>query len=125
MQRIKEFTDIGVDVCFEFVGNINVVTQCVNSVRPGGIAVIVGADPRPSMISTPRLFREEVVITGSYGAPKSLWREIINLISGGKIDLQKYVSYTINMWDIDKVNDLFRNLDEIYRENFRVVLING
>lgn len=100
----------GADAAFEAVGIPELQADCVEAVRPGGRAVLVGLSPMSSVtsISGARLTREEKAVLGSYYGSSDPARDFPLLIDhhiAGRLDLNSLVTRT---YRLDEINEAFR-----------------
>src|SRR5690606_31481903 len=68
-REVVEASDGGVDAAFDVVGSVQVVEQCLRSLRPGGRCVAVGVSPDRLALSVrlETLVARELGLTGSIG----------------------------------------------------------
>jgi len=111
VDRVKELTDgFGVDYAIDAVGVPAVVGQAFDATVAGGTLVCVGVpapDARPSFPG-PNLVRDEKIVTGSlYGSsrPSTDIPKILDLYKAGLLPLDKMISATYPLSDINKAFD--------------------
>ncbi|MCO5571427.1 hypothetical protein L7F22_025167 [Adiantum nelumboides] len=103
---IKEITGgRGVDIAIEALGNPKTFAQCIEAIRDGGKAVIVGLAPLGSLgqIDLVRLVRRQVRIVGSYGArARKDLPALVGLADIGMFDLKQSVTKKCTLEEADQ-----------------------
>ena len=99
----------GADVAFEAVGVPQLQADCVEAVRPGGKAVLVGLSAVGSTtpLSGARIVRQEKVVMGSYYGSANTVHDfplLLDLYMAGKLDLDALVSHT---YELSQINQAF------------------
>jgi Zn-dependent alcohol dehydrogenase len=108
VEKIQELTGGGSDYSFEAIGDVGIIAQAFDAIRPGGMTVVVGAPPVGIKVSIdPWAFIMEKVLTGS--AAGSLRPQVdipryVELFKAGKLPLDRLVSKTFSL---EKINDAF------------------
>ncbi len=91
--RMRELSRGGFDVVFEAVGAGDSLAACLDGVKPGGEIVIIGNSIEPTVpFEMNRAVLNEVRLTGSVSCTRTEFEETIDLIAGGFIDVEKYVT---------------------------------
>ena len=114
---VRELTEgRGADYAFEVIGNPRTQLTCLDAVRRGGEAVLVGVAPLDAelAISPARLVLEEKRLTSTmygscrphYDAPR-----LLNLYTAGKLRLEELISRRIDLGEVNKAFDLLRGGD--------------
>lgn len=101
-EALKEIGAMGgVDVAVEFVGRSSTVEGAVRSLDDGGRAVIIGVGYEPASAGRMMTFvlREREMV-GSYGAEPEEVRDIVQMMSEGKLHLPKVVGDVIPLEDV-------------------------
>ncbi|KAM3328197.1 all-trans-retinol dehydrogenase [Capsicum galapagoense] len=97
-KTIKEMTGgLGVDVAVEALGKPQTFLQCVQSVRDGGKAVMIGLAPSGAKgeVDINHLVRRQIKVIGSYGArARQDLPKLIKLAESGIFNLTAAVSRT-------------------------------
>lgn len=91
----------GVDVAFETAGRPAPLADCLEAVREGGAAVIVGVNPTDACLDLPlyRFHRRNLTLRGSYGVQGADdFRAAVAWL--GRIDLVSLVSHRFGLPDI-------------------------
>jgi S-(hydroxymethyl)glutathione dehydrogenase/alcohol dehydrogenase len=111
--RVRALTGgFGADYAFEVISHPTTIQQAFESLRKGGLAVIVGMAPVGATITLDPLamMRSSRVIMGSaYGhiRPASDFPRILELYRTGRLKLGELVS---RRFPLTEVNDAFRTL---------------
>lgn len=96
VSRIKEITGgMGVDTCVEALGNPKTFMQCVQSVRDGGKAVMIGLtlSGAKGEIDINHLVRRQIKVMGSYGGrARHDLPKLVKLAESGIFNLDAAVS---------------------------------
>ncbi|MFS8023398.1 putative succinate-semialdehyde dehydrogenase (acetylating) [Helianthus anomalus] len=94
--KIKEITGgMGVDTCIEALGNPKTFMQCVQSVRDGGKAVMIGLtlSGAKGEIDINHLVRRQIKVMGSYGGrARHDLPKLVKLAESGIFNLEAAVS---------------------------------
>jgi len=105
-EKIKQITGGGCDYALEVIGNVNVMAQAYDSIRPGGKLVIVGAAPVGAKVSFDAftlLFGKTIVGTaGGHLRPSIDIPRYVELYAEGKLPLNKLVSRKLPLEEINK-----------------------
>ncbi|MCD6354760.1 MAG: galactitol-1-phosphate 5-dehydrogenase [Prolixibacteraceae bacterium] len=92
LKRILKLTkNRGADFGFEVVGLSETVNICINSLRKGGTAVLVGNVSKEVVIPLQKVVTTELSLLGSC-AINGEYELVLNLIASGKIDVNKMLS---------------------------------
>lgn len=111
---------LGVDVAAEFVGLQATIAQAVESVAPGGRAVVAGLGPDPITTLPPTVFvRKQISLLGSYGFTKRNIEQIVDLVAAGRLELESSITHT---FPLDEVNTALRYLHEKIENPVRVAV---
>ncbi|OWM89897.1 hypothetical protein CDL15_Pgr012534 [Punica granatum] len=113
VEKIKEITGgAGVDIAVEALGKPQTFSQCVESVRDGGKAVMIGLAKAGSVgeIDINRLVRRKIKVIGSYGArARQDLPKLVRLAESGIFDLNSAVS---RKYKIEEAGKAFQDLDQ-------------
>jgi S-(hydroxymethyl)glutathione dehydrogenase/alcohol dehydrogenase len=104
----------GADIAFEAVGVPQLQADCVEAVRPGGKAVLVGLSAMGSTtpLSGAKIVRQEKTVIGSYYGTAHTARDfpfLLDLYAAGKLDLDALVSRTYPLTEINEAFDAMLN----------------
>lgn len=105
--KLIEKTIGGFDVVLECCGNSPAVSEAIMSVRNGGTIVLVGVSLVPVTVPLVMSVMGEVTIQGAIAYTVGEFEEVIELISEGKIDVEKYIDDKVGL---DKVQESFERL---------------
>ncbi len=105
IERVLEETEgMGVDVIGEFSGNKQAIEDAFKYVKPGGKMSMLGITPDNINID----LSNDVVFKGItiYGVVGRIlfetWHQVTGLVESGKLDLDKIVTHTFPLTEIDK-----------------------
>jgi Zn-dependent alcohol dehydrogenase len=105
---VREITGGGADFSIEAIGRSDTVSQCVDMIKPGGTAVVVGA-PGPGVfapIEITNLLVEKTVTGCTIGSlkPQSDIPRFIELYKEGRLPVDRLVQAE---YSLDKINEAF------------------
>ena len=90
---LQEASHGGFDIAFEAAGASSALAACVDGVRPGGKIVMIGNSIDPEIpFAMNRAVLQEMILIGSVSCTRKEFEETIDLIAGGMIDPEKYVT---------------------------------
>jgi S-(hydroxymethyl)glutathione dehydrogenase/alcohol dehydrogenase len=109
---IRAITRRGADYTFAAVGDVRAMGQTIDSLAPGGTAVLIGVPPTGTTVplSVQPLVSQERVIRGSiYGSARTRedFPRLVELYLAGKLRLDELVT---RRYSIDEANEGFRDL---------------
>ncbi|KAL1539035.1 all-trans-retinol dehydrogenase [NAD(+)] ADH1B-like [Salvia divinorum] len=111
--RIRELTDgRGVDIAVDALGGPRTFQQCIQSVRGGGKAVMIGLSPGGGLgeVDIIQLVRRKVKIIGSYGGrAKTDLPRLVELAEQGIFDLESAVT---RKYKFEEAAKAFQDLDK-------------
>ena len=81
----------GFDVCIEAVGLPSTFQNCMDAAAYGGRIVLIGVGKKNLDFNFTLIQKKELSIFGSRNALKADFQELIELVKGGEIDLEKIV----------------------------------
>ena len=100
------------DLVIESTGAVNVIEDSINYVAKGGKVILYGIPSdtdRPSF-DIKKIVTEEISIHGAVGNTKA-WYPLVELIKDKKFEIERFVTHTFKLEEIDKAFDLYRNHD--------------
>ena len=112
-KRVSELTDgLKAPLVAEATGAPAVIENCFDWCAKGGRIIQYGicADDETVRLPVKKIVTEEITVFGTVGNAFA-WTTLIDLISKKKIDLEKMVTHTFTLDEIDKAFDLYRNHD--------------
>ncbi|PHT44292.1 hypothetical protein CQW23_18317 [Capsicum baccatum] len=113
IQLVQEITGgLGVDVAVEALGKPQTFLQCVQSVRDGGKAVMIGLAQSGAKgeVDINHLVRRQIKVIGSYGArAQQDLPKLIKLAESGIFNLTTAVSRTCKF---EEAPQAYRDLDK-------------
>lgn len=105
VEAVLELTNGGADHAFECVGDVDVMAQAYQVVRPGGKAVICGAAPAGSMLTIdPDALLQGKAIVGSAAGSTHFGRDVprlLDLFQKGRLPIDKLISHTFRLEEIN------------------------
>jgi 6-hydroxycyclohex-1-ene-1-carbonyl-CoA dehydrogenase len=107
-KRIRELTDGGADVAIEAIGNPKTIELAFGLLRRGGRLCVIGYSQEPVTLSAARLMYYELEIVGSLGCGAGEYREILDLVAAGTLQLGPIVSGTLPLAQINEGFDRLR-----------------
>jgi 2-desacetyl-2-hydroxyethyl bacteriochlorophyllide A dehydrogenase len=103
VKRIKELTNGGVDISFEFVGLPLTVKQAIDCLKIHGKAVQVGiCNEQVSLNPYNEILLKEAEIIGCADHLRQELPILINLTQKGKLDLSRIITHRISLVEINK-----------------------
>jgi len=120
VKRIRELTGgKGVDVAFEYIGLKKTIEQSINSIRMGGVVVMVGTSGSIIEIKQVDFLSREAQLRTSWGHTKEDLLRVLNLIETKRLDLSKSITHRFPMRE---VNHALEMLDRKMGNPVRIVL---
>ena len=100
------------DIVIEATGAGAVIEKCFDYVGKGGTIIQYGIPGEEEKINMPikKIVCNEISYLGAVGNTKA-WKPLVDMIDNGKIDVEKMVTHTFTLDEIDKAFDLYRNHD--------------
>lgn len=102
VEAVRDITKEGVDISFEFVGKQETYKQAIYATKKGGCVVLVGAHRKGVEVDPYVLFKQEMIITGSYTCLRNELEELVNLVQKGVVNVKPLVSGTLKLEEIEK-----------------------
>ena len=107
-EAVREATDgRGADVSIEAVGIGATVRQAIAATRAGGTVALVGNLEQRTEIPLQETISKELTLRGSY-ASSGEYRDAVELVASGKIDVLRLVSETASLADGQRAFDRLR-----------------
>lgn len=108
-RAIRELSDGGVDLAFEFIGNVETMSQAAKSLRPGGRAVLVGLIPEPlTLIPASAFVSSELEVIGSVGATRPEIDDLMAMLARGELDLSESITHRMPLEEADRALEMVR-----------------
>lgn len=108
----------GFDIVFECVGTEESLAASIDAVKPGGKIITVGNSIDDTIqMSLNKIELREIQLIGSVSCTRTEFEETIDLIAGGMIDADKYVT------DVMKLDDLQQAFERLTSSTDPVVKI--
>ncbi len=108
-KRVHEITNgDNVILTADCAGNNQVLKQALLITRQGGQIVKIGYDARPVNFSLDMAINKGISIKGHFGYDWISWRNAMNLISAGLIDMKSMISHKMSILDFHEAFDLVR-----------------
>ena len=119
-EQVQKITNgNGFDVTIEAVGLPATFLSCVDAAAFGGRVVQVGVGKRNADFNFTLLQKKELKLYGSRNALKKDFRELIDLVKSGKIDITKVVTNTYELADAPQA---FKDFSEHADAMLKVVI---
>ncbi len=118
---IRDGTDrMGVDVALECIGRSQTAFWAAESIRPAGRVVGVGITPEPlQLMDITEFVGGEISVMGSSAFEIKEIKEILSLMSSGRLDLRSSVTKTTSL---DQINEGMAELSENSGNLIRIVV---
>jgi S-(hydroxymethyl)glutathione dehydrogenase/alcohol dehydrogenase len=112
VEAVREISGGGVDLAFEVFGSGETLSNCVDVLRPNGVAVMVGLAPEKERASLEitQLVRNQKHIMGSYygsASPHETFSRVLDFYQRGLIDVQGQIT---RRYALEQVNEAFDDL---------------
>jgi 2-desacetyl-2-hydroxyethyl bacteriochlorophyllide A dehydrogenase len=119
-QQVMEITGgNGFDVAIECVGLPSTFQNCIDSVAFGGRVVLVGVGKKNLDFNFTTIQKKELNIFGSRNALTSDFKELIDIVKAGKIDIAKVVT---NVYPFDNAAQAFADFDKNSAQMLKVLI---
>lgn len=120
-KAVRDLTDGGADVTYEFVGAAAVTDQALKSLRRGGTCAVVGVTPEPLALGLAQalLVAGELRLQGSFGCSRAGLTELVGLVADGTLDLTGTITHRYALDDFDAA---LRTLETKEGDPIRVVV---
>lgn len=103
----------GADIVLEATGAPNVIELSFNCVKKGGTIILYGIPGNEDVIKLPvtDVITKELTVKGAVGNTKA-WYPLVELISKGKLNIERMVTHKFTLDKINDAFDLYRNHDK-------------
>lgn len=109
----------GFDVTIEAVGMPSTFQNCIDAAAFGGRVVLIGVGKKNLDFNFTLIQKKELNIFGSRNALKKDFKELIDLVKNGKVDLEKIITNTYKM---ENAANAFEDFDKNAGSMLKVVL---
>lgn len=117
VERIRELTQNGADVCFEVAGVEQTLTSAMESIRIGGQVLIVSIWEKKASIIPNNLVLKDSSMKGTL-AYRNIFPAVIQLITEGKIVAQDMITKKISLQDIKE-----KGFEELVKDKSQVKIL--
>jgi len=110
--KTKEITDGGADYAFECTGNVDTIRQTVDSLGPGGTAVITGGPPlgAEAKLNAPGLLSVRILGNmGGEGIPDIFIPRLIDLWRRGEFPYDRMIT---KAYGLDEINQAMTDMEQ-------------
>lgn len=114
-----KLTPNGFDVCIEAVGLPSTFQNCIDAAAFGGRVVLIGVGKETLDFNFTLLQKKELNVFGSRNALQKDFLELIDLVQGGRIDLQKIIT---NIYPFDDAATALKDFSQKNSQMLKVVL---
>lgn len=109
IERVQEITNgDGPSLIVDCAGVSVVLEQAIEIARTNGEIIKIGYDARPVGFSLDPLIDKAVSIKGHFGYNWVSWRNVMNLVVAGKIDLKSMITHKMCVTEYQTAFDLYR-----------------
>lgn len=118
---LEQTHQLGVDRSFEATGLETTLIQCLNVLKKGGHATLIGLFEEPEVRIPANLFiQKEISLTGSQGY---CWdfQTAISLVSGGKLNLEGLITHVLPLSSLEQGFEILMESDS---QAVKVVVTN-
>lgn len=119
LEIVKQMTNgIGADVVVENTGSPKAVEDTLDLARPGGRILISGGGIRGGItaaLDTYKIIVKELDLKGEISHLWTSWRNALNLVAQGKVNIKPLVSHVFSLKDWEKAFDLAATSAEALR----------
>ncbi|MCH7493473.1 zinc-binding dehydrogenase [bacterium] len=107
-KAVKEATGGGAHVAVEAIGNPATILAALSSLRRGGRMVVLGYTDKRVELPVGKIMYHELSVVGTLGCGGGDYPAIIAMVAGGRLDIQKVVTGTLALDDINVGLDRLR-----------------
>ena len=106
---LERTSQLGVDISFEAVGLEITLLQCLQALKKGGTAVLVGLFEEPTFALPANIFvQKEITLSGSQGYNWD-FQAAQQILEQGRFDLAPLITHEFPLGDIQQAFDLLMN----------------
>lgn len=126
---VKKYThELGADIVIDCIGNSESLSDCLESVKPGGQILMVG-NPTGDMCLTQKVYwkllRKQVKLLGTWNSSfthrkEDDWHTVVQACVEGKLDLLSLISHELPFEGLKEGLDIMREKRE-YRNKIMIV----
>ena len=109
----------GFDVCIEAVGLPSTFQACIDAAAFGGKVVLIGIGKQNLDFNFTMIQKKELNIYGSRNALKKDFLELIDLVNGGQVDLEKVITH---VYPAERIGEAFRDFDQHGEQMLKVMI---
>lgn len=110
-KAIRKLIGDGVDYAFEAIGNPKTIVAAYNTIRKGGVCVVIGYTHLPAEIPVAKTMFFEQSLIGSLGCRPVDYPRIVEMARIGKIKIKELVTGRFGLDEVNDAFDLLRNND--------------
>ena len=119
-KAVKEYTNgDGFDVTIEAVGLPSTFQNCIDAVAFGGRVSVIGVGKKNLDFNFTMIQKKELNIFGSRNALSSDFTELIDLVKGGEVPLEKIIT---NTYKFDQAANAFADFDQNLGSMLKVII---
>jgi 6-hydroxycyclohex-1-ene-1-carbonyl-CoA dehydrogenase len=107
-KHVRQLTGAGVDVAFEAVGTPKTIELAFGLLKRGGRLCLIGYSAEPAVLPAARVMYYELEVVGSLGCGAGEYPEIVGLVEAGRLRLDRIVSGTLPLEQINEGFDRLR-----------------
>lgn len=115
--------DVTVDCALEGTGNGNALKKCIEAVKSGGNAVLMGnpsGDVNISRDAYWQILRKELQIFGTWNSSfndiENDWKESLKAMSEGRIDIKPLITHKFPLQECNKAFEMMKNKTDFYNK---------
>ena len=113
IERMRDATDGGFDVCFEVVGAESTLADCIHASKPGGTVVMIGNSMTETIpVNINRAVLQEINLAGSVSCTREEFAGTIELIAKKVIDPEIYVTDTVALDELQRTFERLTSSDD-------------
>jgi threonine dehydrogenase-like Zn-dependent dehydrogenase len=114
METVTKITNgDGVALVIDCAGVAVVLKQAIDIVRSSGQIVKIGYDHHPLGYSLDPILDKAISLKGHFGYTWVSWKNVMNLVAAGKIDLKAMISHRMKISEFREAFDMVRRKESI------------
>jgi 2-desacetyl-2-hydroxyethyl bacteriochlorophyllide A dehydrogenase len=110
---LQETNMRGADVVFVCAGSNGVLSQALETVRPGGTIVVLGIFHKDECLDTNIVVERELTIRGSFRRAPETWFRMLNLLEKKQLPLKNIITHTLPLNEIENAFQLLKKGEAI------------